>query len=1135
MASKATAARTGDDEKENTVAGTRRGGGSRIPMVGSGSARDGPLSRTQPNLSRVKSKVAQFISSSSSVAASPARSVTRTTRAKRAAEDEGVASKRGRTATSKDASASRKKADKLDDAMGVHLVASSSAAEANPSSLMGRVYTVMIEGVEEAYGADYEKTMTMFRKCTSTKPGLERHRHIAEQYEKRMGALKNVVTDLLMRRKRMIEAAEALQDELVDRMDDIDREKANLERREARLEAERAELREKVEGLEERLGGSERDCKELRGQLKDALDTMEELDEQCRENEAALSTVREEAEARKGEADTLALRLAEAEKEVEGLSEQLDTLAETLRKERAEAAQTLESAEAQHVLAREALQARLDETERKLEGQLSEANRRASDATSHISSLESTMEGLQASVREAEVKTARLEGDLRFAEEAKASLMERVKSLQEQLEHRDQATSKMIDTMSRSQERAEEREREALKRAEELQGKVTELLTDREELRTNEQRLVSEAREATGREERLQGQLTSAEEGLREAQKQLESARASVHTLEGELSALKRSHQEYVTETTASTKELEEKLEEAMARAATAEESLREREAEVAAINKEMSSLKEDYEASLSMGREATERADSLQRQVTTLKEAMGQTSQQQATALCEVTADRDTLLARVSVMDELRQKLAASEAEAASLRDDVYDLQMRRRALHNKIQDMRGSIRVFVRVRPVLDGDVEDGMTRNDIDTVINCGVDSESLELCANTSRLQKQAVAETNKRPEVRKYKFDAVFGPKSSQEDVFDEVSMFVQSALDGFQVCLFSYGQTGSGKTHTMQGGPGDARGLIPRSVEQILAVTKEMRRQGWEYSLEATFLEIYNESVRDLLSPPSSSSSGGKGLPIHFDTKTGYADVPGLVRNVIHSQKDIFHVLDTAAENRSVASTSMNAVSSRSHSVFSLHIRGENKHKGVVVRGKLNLCDLAGSERLARSQAEGDRLKETQAINKSLSTLADVFTALAKNASHVPFRNSKLTHLLQPCFRGDGKTLMLVSLSPTDASAHESLCSLRFASQVATVQAGKAKKQISASEETEAPDSSASSSSSSSSAAAAADEEATADVPQRTVSSKSAARPTTASGQARKVRTAFGASSSSSSSSSSRRPATARARTGKTM
>ena len=134
--------------------------------------------------------------------------------------------------------------------------------------------------------------------------------------------------------------------------------------------------------------------------------------------------------------------------------------------------------------------------------------------------------------------------------------------------------------------------------------------------------------------------------------------------------------------------------------------------------------------------------------------------------------------------------------------------------------------------------------------------------------------------------------------------------------------------------------------------------------------------------------------------------------------------------------------------SSRSHSIFTLHLRASNPSLGSSLKGALNLVDLAGSERLSRSNATGSQLKETQAINKSLSCLTDVFTAIGSKAGHVPFRNSKLTHILSPALSGDGKTLMMVNLSPTEESAFESLCSLRFAANVNKCELGKPKRSV---------------------------------------------------------------------------------------
>ncbi len=395
-----------------------------------------------------------------------------------------------------------------------------------------------------------------------------------------------------------------------------------------------------------------------------------------------------------------------------------------------------------------------------------------------------------------------------------------------------------------------------------------------------------------------------------------------------------------------------------------------------------------------------------------------------------------------------LRARIEEKDRRIEQLEMQVLEGEQIRRAMHNKIQELRGNIRVFVRTRPFLPGD--------------NGGT-SSSLDLHPDGENMSIECKAKSHG------FKFDKVFPPSSGQDAVFDEVSEFVQSALDGYHVCLFSYGQTGSGKTHTMQGsGSGAMRGIIPRAVEQILNQAKAMRKQKWKFTIMASFLEIYNEELKDLLvnmnGATVTQSSGvatrnqsqSNKLTIRRE-RNGKSYVAGLKKINIDTEdaeegmQCLKNLMAAAARARSVASTQMNAVSSRSHSVFMLHLSGKNEDSGTAVEGALNLCDLAGSERLDRSGAGNDakRLKETQAINKSLSCLGDVFTALSSGSSHVPFRNSKLTYLLQDCLSGDGKALMFVNLSPTLKSSHESLCSLRFAQRVNQVELGKATKNIS--------------------------------------------------------------------------------------
>jgi len=280
-------------------------------------------------------------------------------------------------------------------------------------------------------------------------------------------------------------------------------------------------------------------------------------------------------------------------------------------------------------------------------------------------------------------------------------------------------------------------------------------------------------------------------------------------------------------------------------------------------------------------------------------------------------------------------------------------------------------------------------------------------------------------------------------------VFAEVSEFVQSALDGFHVTLFSYGQTGSGKTHTMQGlRSAELKGIIPRAMEQVGICKRGLEQEGWQYEMEVSMLEIYNETIRDLLRDDATENTS---YDIKVDSKTGERSVTNLNRMPLDPSDvvAINRVMETAAKYRSVGATGMNQTSSRSHSVFTLHLKAVHSGLKQRIKGTLNLVDLAGSERLDRSGATGAMAKETAAINKSLSSLTGVFAAIGKKAAHIPFRNSKLTYLLQPSFSGNGKTLMMVNLSPTFASYSESLSSLRFAKQVNQCELGKAKKSLS--------------------------------------------------------------------------------------
>ncbi|QDS74807.1 hypothetical protein FKW77_002258 [Venturia effusa] len=377
----------------------------------------------------------------------------------------------------------------------------------------------------------------------------------------------------------------------------------------------------------------------------------------------------------------------------------------------------------------------------------------------------------------------------------------------------------------------------------------------------------------------------------------------------------------------------------------------------------------------------------------------------------------------------DLRMQMLQAQQAAELANEKLRAEETLRRKLHNQVQELKGNIRVFCRVRPIIG---DDDKTPAVIDFPDQ---KDESKEIVVKGDE-KKSALG--NVTASNHAFSFDRVFDPTSNNSDIFDEISQLVQSALDGYNVCIFCYGQTGSGKTHTMS----SPDGMIPRAVTQIYESAKTLEEKGWSYKMVGSFVEVYNENINDLLGK-AEDLDRKKHTIQHEGNKTTITDTETVE---LDSADRVYEVLKRADGNRTVAATKANSRSSRSHSVFILSLVGVNGQTGEKSEGTLNLVDLAGSERLAHSQAEGDRLKETQNINKSLSCLGDVIGALGKgNKAHIPYRNSKLTYLLQNSLGGNSKTLMFVMVSPMRDHLSETLTSLKFATQVHNTHIGTAK------------------------------------------------------------------------------------------
>eukprot|EP00286_Rhodomonas_abbreviata_P022937 CAMPEP_0181314302 /NCGR_PEP_ID=MMETSP1101-20121128/14740_1 /TAXON_ID=46948 /ORGANISM="Rhodomonas abbreviata, Strain Caron Lab Isolate" /LENGTH=416 /DNA_ID=CAMNT_0023421375 /DNA_START=97 /DNA_END=1344 /DNA_ORIENTATION=+ len=321
-------------------------------------------------------------------------------------------------------------------------------------------------------------------------------------------------------------------------------------------------------------------------------------------------------------------------------------------------------------------------------------------------------------------------------------------------------------------------------------------------------------------------------------------------------------------------------------------------------------------------------------------------------------------------------------------------------------------AIQVCVRVRPAFDASA------------------SESVQCTSNEVKF-----------PACPPMRFDKVFNGASTQEEIFGSLKNLIEPALSGYKSTIFAYGQTGSGKTHTMLGENGGLSicatkmGLIPRCSRFLfsrIADTTQAEPGAVQFQVRASFVEVYNGRAYDLL-----SKNARKPLPVR-ESADGEVDIADSVQLAVHSTDAVLKALQLGSQNRATASTDMNLHSSRSHAIFILRIEqrkksGKSDRGFTKLVGRVNMVDLAGSEDISRSNAQGQRFTEAVQINTGLLQLHRVLEAVRAGSSFIPYRDSVLTRLLQDSLGGSSRAVLLAHISPLQLDTRESQSTLRYA------------------------------------------------------------------------------------------------------
>ncbi|OWM68374.1 hypothetical protein CDL15_Pgr004856 [Punica granatum] len=589
---------------------------------------------------------------------------------------------------------------------------------------------------------------------------------------------------------------------------------------------------------------------------------------------------------------------------------------------------------------------------------------------------EKRIQELSKAVEESQNNAERLLEELREKRNQEANLLEEMQALRDALRLEKQNSEEVLLTCDRLRTLCEDKDKalqvvQSEKKG--LEAKFTKLGTQATENITK--RDVASNNQAL---QKLQEELKLCTEELHEKEETLSRVLNEKALLEQKLSRLEKKNADEIELLKKSfeqerqglklrASELEKKVERVKKDLVTTESALSVRDAELASIQNNLKELEELRE----------------------MKEDIDRKNEQTAAILKMQAAQ----LSELEVLYKEEQTL--------------------RKRYFNTIEDMKGKIRVYCRMRPLSEKEVSEKQRR-----------------VLSSTDEFTVEHLWKDDK---AKQHIYDRVFDGSATQEDVFEDTRYLVQSAVDGFNVCIFAYGQTGSGKTFTIYGS-GDNPGLTPRATNELFKILKRDSNK-FSFSLKAYMVELYQDTLVDLLLPKSAKRLK---LDIKKDSK-GMVSVENVTVVSISTIEELRGIIQRGSEQRHTSGTQMNEESSRSHLILSIVIESTNLQTQAVARGKLSFVDLAGSERVKKSGSSGSQLKEAQSINKSLSALGDVISALSTGEQHIPYRNHKLTMLMSDSLGGNAKTLMFVNVSPAESNLDETYNSLMYASRVRSI------------------------------------------------------------------------------------------------